>query len=149
MKYVVCAGRGIESNGERNRGVYIMKSRGMKHSKQVREFIITDKGLQLVDVFLSPEGILIGSAREAQQLNEATGIELRSHAANRKDREVERRRLVLEAKIASLKQEFESVEDELNKTFIEEDLKQEIMERNRQKLTKTRSSRNTENGKTK
>ena len=141
--------RDIESNGERNRGVYIMKSRGMKHSKQVREFIITDKGLQLVDVFLSPEGILIGSAREAQQLNEATGIELRSHAANRKDREVERRRLVLEAKIASLKQEFESVEDELNKTFIEEDLKQEIMERNRQKLTKTRSSRNTENGKTK
>ena len=141
--------RDIESNGERNRGVYIMKSRGMKHSKQVREFIITDKGLQLVDVFLSPEGILIGSAREAQQLNEATGIELRSHAANRKDREVERRRLVLEAKIASLKQEFESVEDELNKTFIEEDLKQEIMERNRQKLTKTPSSRNTENGKTK
>ena len=65
--------RDIESNGERNRGMYIMKSRGMKHSNQVREFVITDKGLDLVDVYLGPEGVLIGSAREAQELNEVTG----------------------------------------------------------------------------
>src|SRR6476620_1052597 len=72
--------RDIESNGERNRGLYIMKSRGMKHSNQVREFVITDKGLDLVDVFLGPEGILTGSAREAQELNEVTGQVLRKHA---------------------------------------------------------------------
>src|ERR1700749_4398342 len=44
--------RDIEFNGERNRGMFIMKSRGMKHSNQVREFIINDKGIDLVDVFL-------------------------------------------------------------------------------------------------
>lgn len=60
--------RDIELNGERNRGIYIMKSRGMNHSKQVREFIITNKGLDMVDVINGPEGILVGSAREAFQL---------------------------------------------------------------------------------
>ena len=62
--------RDIESNGERNRGMYIMKSRGMKHSNQVREFVISDEGLDLVDVYLGPEGVLTGSAREEQQLSE-------------------------------------------------------------------------------
>lgn len=132
--------RDIEANGERNRGIYIMKSRGMKHSNQVREFVITSKGLELVDVYLGPEGILVGSAREAQQLNEATGVELRTHAKSRKDREVERKRLVLEAKIASLREEFESVQDELNKTFIEEDLKSEFLQKNRQQLTDNRNT---------
>lgn len=71
--------RDIESNGERNRGLYIMKSRGMKHSNQVREFVIADKGVSLVDVYLNPEGILTGSAREAQKLSKVTGIVLRTH----------------------------------------------------------------------
>ncbi|HEX6431338.1 MAG TPA: circadian clock protein KaiC [Niastella sp.] len=137
----------IENNGERNRGIYIMKSRGMSHSNQVREFVITDKGLELVDVYLGPEGILVGSARQAQELQEATGVEMRTHAASRKDRELDRKKTVLEAKIASLKEEFESVREELNKTFIEEQLKKEIMERNRDQLTQNRNSRISENGK--
>ena len=139
--------RDIEGNGERNRGIYIMKSRGMSHSNQVREFVITDKGLELVDVYLGPEGILVGSARQAQELQEVTGKELRNYAAGRKDREVERKKLVLEAKIASLKEEFESVQDELNKTFIEEQMKKEIMEKNRQQVTNNRNNRASENGK--
>jgi circadian clock protein KaiC len=60
--------RDVELNSERNRGLFIMKSRGMYHSKQVREFVITGKGLDLLDVYLGPDGILIGSAREAQKL---------------------------------------------------------------------------------
>src|SRR6202000_891507 len=99
--------RDIEYNGERNRGMYIMKSRGMKHSNQVREFIITDKGLDLVDVYLGPDGILTGSAREAQMLQEQTGEILRDNAVSRKDREIMRKRKVLEAKISSLQTEFE------------------------------------------
>ena len=139
--------RDIESNGERNRGLYIMKSRGMKHSNQVREFVITDQGLDLVDVYLGADGVLTGSAREAQQLLEATGQILRTHALNRKDLEIERKRKVLEAKIASLQEEFESVQDELNKTYVEEDLKKEIMEKNRKQLIQSRHSKNTGNGK--
>ncbi|GAA4323263.1 circadian clock protein KaiC [Flaviaesturariibacter amylovorans] len=141
--------RDIESNGERNRGIYIMKSRGMHHSNQVREFVITQSGLELVDVYLGANGILVGSAREAQQLSEATGVEFRSHALTRKDREIERKRAVLEAKIASLKEEFESVEEELSKSFYEEDLRREIMEKNRLHATEKRNARNTGNGKSK
>ena len=111
--------RDIEFNGERNRGMYIMKSRGMKHSNQVREFIITDKGIDLVEVYLGPEGVLTGSAREAQRLQEQTGQVLRSNALSLKDREILRKRKVLEAKIASLQTEFESAEDELNKIYVE------------------------------
>lgn len=139
--------RDLEGNGERNRGIYIMKSRGMGHSNQVREFVITNDGLELVSVYLGPEGILVGSARQAQELQEATGIELRHYAVNRKDQEVERKRLVLEAKIASLKEEFESVREELNKTFVEDQLKKEIMEKNRRQLTNDRNNQTSENGK--
>lgn len=133
--------RDIEGNGERNRGIYIMKSRGMKHSNQVREFIISENGLELVDVYLGPDGILIGSAREAEELKMATGSELRIHALSKKDKEIQRKRNVLEAKIASLQDEFESIQDELNKTYEEEDLRKEIMERNRIQLANKRSSR--------
>src|SRR5215211_2519604 len=137
--------RDIESNGERNRGLYIMKYRGMKHSNQVREFVITDEGLDLVDVYLGADGVLTGSAREAQQLNEVTGAVLRTHALGRKEIEIQRKRKVLEAKITSLREEFESLQDELNKSYIEEDLRKEIMEKNRKQLTESRHTKNAGN----
>ncbi|HZB11876.1 MAG TPA: circadian clock protein KaiC [Chryseolinea sp.] len=130
--------RDMESNGERNRALYIMKSRGMKHSNQVREFMITNDGLKLVDVYLGPEGILIGSAREAQKLEELTGNELRLYAVTRTDREINRKKTVLEAKIASLKEEFESVKDELGRTDQEEQLRKKILQKNREELAKKR-----------
>lgn len=122
-----------------------MKSRSMKHSNQIREFVITNDGLDLIDIYLGPDGILTGSAREAQQLNEAMSIELRSHAAGRKDREIDRKRKVLEAKITSLREEFDSVKEELNKSYLEEDLRKEITERNREQLSKKRTSNNSSN----
>lgn len=130
--------RDIESNGERNRGLYIMKSRGMSHSNQVREFTITDQGLNLVDVYLGPEGVLTGSAREAQKLKERTGVALRDFAVSRKDKEILRKRMMLESKIASLQAEFESAEEELNKMYLEDELKQDIIEKNRQEITNIR-----------
>jgi len=133
--------RDIEYNGERNRGMYIMKSRGMKHSNQVREFVITDKGLDLVDVYLGPEGILTGSAREAQILQEQTGDVLRDYAVTRKDREIVRKRKVLEAKISSLQTEFESAEDELNKIYQEEELIKQVAEKTRSEITNRRGEK--------
>ena len=130
--------RDIEFNGERNRGMYIMKSRGMKHSNQVREFIITDSGLDLVDVYLGTDGVLTGSAREAEKLKEKTGAALRDFAVSRKDKEIVRKRKTLESKISSLQAEFESVEDELNKIHLEEELKQQIIEKNREEITRIR-----------
>ncbi|RYC67169.1 MULTISPECIES: circadian clock protein KaiC [Spirosoma] len=128
----------IELNGERNRGLYVMKSRGMKHSNQVREFVISDKGLDLVDVYLGPDGVVTGSAREAFQLQEVTGVALRDHAQNRKDREIERKRLVLASKIASLEEEFNTIQDELNRSFDEDKLRKEILEKTREQITRNR-----------
>jgi circadian clock protein KaiC len=110
----------------------------MKHSNQVREFLITDEGLKLVDVFLGPAGILIGSAREQQQLEEVTGQELKAYAGTRRDREIERKKTVLQAKIASLNEEFESVKDELYRTHQEEQMRRELLDKNRQELTAKR-----------
>ena len=134
--------RDIEFNGERNRGMYIMKSRGMKHSNQVREFIITDKGIDLVEVYLGPDGVLTGSAREAQRLHEQTGQVLRGNALSMKDREILRKRKVLEAKIASLQTEFESAEEELNKIYVEEDLIKKVTSENRDELSRMRRGDN-------
>ncbi|WP_159469292.1 circadian clock protein KaiC [Dyadobacter sp. 3J3] len=132
--------RDIEFNGERNRGMYVMKSRGMKHSNQVREFVISDEGLNLVDVYLGPEGVLTGSAREAQRLQEVTSDVLKDHAITRKDMEINRKRKVLESKIASLKEEFDSVQDELNKSYIEDQLRKSVVDQNREQLTRNRHS---------
>lgn len=79
----------MESNGERNRLLYIMKSRGMKHSNQVREFIITDKGIKLVEIYLGPEGILLGSEREEQKLQKFKGQALKDQQTRK---EMARRR---------------------------------------------------------
>ncbi len=133
--------RDIEFNGERNRGLYVMKSRGMKHSNQVREFVISDEGLDMVDVYLGSEGVLTGSAREAQQLLEETDVVLHDHAVSRKDREIERKKKVLEAKIASLKEEFDSVREELNKAYVEEELKKTVMEKNRREMVRSRDNK--------
>jgi circadian clock protein KaiC len=130
--------RDIEFNGERNRGMYIMKSRGMKHSNQVREFVITDKGLDLVEVYLGPEGVLTGTAREAQKLQEQTGEVLRNFAVGSKDRELIRKRKVLEAKISNLQMEFESAEEELNKMYQEEELVKQVAKNTMQEITNIR-----------
>ncbi|SIN76115.1 circadian clock protein KaiC [Chitinophaga niabensis] len=133
--------RYIETNAERNRGLYIMKSRGMKHSNKIREFIISDDGLDLVDVYNGPDGtILTGSAREAQQLAEATGAEMRSYTLGRKDKQIDRKRKVLEAKVASLQEEFATIQDELYQSYVEEDLRKEIMEKNRSQLSQKSSN---------
>ena len=59
--------RDIELSGERNRGLYVLKARGMSHSNQIREFLLTSDGIKLVDVYLGPAGMLTGSARVAQE----------------------------------------------------------------------------------
>ena len=104
----------------------------------MREFLITNKGLDLIDVYVGPEGVLTGSAREAQILLEETGQVLHVNAMGHKDRELLRKRKMLEAKIESLRAEFESTEEELNKVFMEENIKKQVIESARQKITELR-----------
>jgi len=106
--------RDMEGIGERNRGLFIIKSRGMGHSNQVREFLITKQGIKLLDVELGPNGILTGTARKSHELSRTVSKLKLQDELDRKDREIERKRKVLQANIDALKNEFESAVEELN-----------------------------------
>ena len=91
-----------ESNGEHNRQLYLIKSRGMAHSNQVREFIMTHDGIALRDVYVGPEGVLTGSARVAQEARERDQAMLQQHELERRNLEFGRRRRRIEAQIEEL-----------------------------------------------
>ena len=98
--------RELESNEERNRGLYVIKSRGMAHSNQVREFLLTEQGVKLVPVYLGAEGVLTGSARVAQQTREKAEAVSRVQATEQRRLDMERRRKGIEAQIATLQAEL-------------------------------------------
>jgi circadian clock protein KaiC len=106
--------RDLEGVGERNRGIYIVKARGMGHSNQIREFIITKNGIELLNSELGPDGFLTGAARRAHEMSKKVSGMKMKHEMERKDREIDRKRKVLEANIEALRNEFESVEEELS-----------------------------------
>ncbi len=105
--------RDLEGIGERNRGLSILKARGLAHSNQVREFEVTAHGVELLDVVVGPTGIITGAGRLAQRAQALAAAAAEQHALDRSDRELERKRRVLEATISNLRTEFESVEEEL------------------------------------
>jgi circadian clock protein KaiC len=129
--------RDMEGVGERNRGIFIIKSRGMGHSNQVREFVITTQGIKLLDVELGPNGILTGNARKFNELNKKVSQLKLQNELERKDREISRKRRVLEANIEALKNEFASVEEELSILKATEDLQAKLqVDRNHTKAGK-------------
>jgi circadian clock protein KaiC len=112
----------ITVGGERNRALYVLKSRGMEHSNQIREFLLTDNGLHLLDVYLGPEGVLTGSARVSQERREkAAGTNRRQERDGRR-RELERQRQIFKARMAMLRVEFEAGQEKLQQTISESEL---------------------------
>jgi len=130
--------RDIEINGERNRALYVLKSRGMKHSNQVRELVLTDKGVDLKDVYIGAAGVLTGSARLSQEAREKAEAMVRKQGLDLKQRELERKRRILDAQIAAMRTEFESEEDKLKKTISEEKLSEKVTEQDRVDMGKLR-----------
>jgi circadian clock protein KaiC len=132
--------RDIELNGERNRAMYVLKSRGMRHSNQLREFLLTNKGVDLLDVYVGPEGVLTGSARASLEAREkAAAIAMQQESA-RKERERERKREALEARIAALRKEFEVEQDELAMLASQESARAQRMTRDRQTMAVLRQA---------
>ena len=116
--------KNIEGNGERNRVFSIIKSRGMAHSNQLREFVLSDKGIELLDLYQGTEGVLFGSARMAQQSREVSDRLMRNEEIERKQRELDSKRLVMENEIALLRARFAREEEEM-KTVIGQDVYRE------------------------
>jgi circadian clock protein KaiC len=101
----------IEGSGEHNRILYILKSRGMEHSNQIREFLLTDHGVDLADVYVGPQGVLTGSARQAQEAQERADGTTRLEDLDQRRINLERRRESVEAQAATLWREFEDEAD--------------------------------------
>src|SRR5262249_48246082 len=112
--------RDLELAGERTRGLFLIKSRGMGHSNQVREFVISSRGIDLVPVEIGPNGVLTGSAREYRENERRTEAMARAHERERKLRQLERRRVAVEAQIAAMRADLESEASELEVATSEE-----------------------------
>jgi circadian clock protein KaiC len=97
----------LEGNGELNRVLYILKSRGTAHSNQIREFLLTSKGIELADVYVGPQGVLTGSARQAQEAQERAEGTARLEGLEQRRANLERRREAVETQTAALWREFE------------------------------------------
>ena len=130
--------RDIESGGERNRGLYVLKSRGMAHSNQIREFLLTDKGIELLEIYLGPGGVLTGTARYSQVAKEKADKLVREQEIERKQRDVERKRKAMEAQIAALRMEFEAEEEELNKIITQEKTRESAFAGNQKVMARMR-----------
>ena len=127
----------IESEGERNRVLYLLKSRGMTHSNQVREFVLTDSGISLLDVYSGPAGLITGTARYTQEAQEEAEHQRRLEEIERKKRELERKRQVKEAKLKEIEAEFRSEEEQLEQAIREAEEEEDKFgqrERNRRHL---------------
>ncbi|MGB6067738.1 MAG: circadian clock protein KaiC [Desulfomonilaceae bacterium] len=112
--------RSLESSGERNRTLYIAKSRGMEHSDQIREFRLTSRGVELLDVYLGPKGILTGSARAAAEAQDRAESMIRSQKIEHMQRELEQKQALFEAEMAALQAKFEYEQAEIQKVIGEE-----------------------------
>jgi circadian clock protein KaiC len=130
--------RDIELSGERNRGLYVLKSRGMKHSNQIREFILGADGIRLIDVYLGPSGMLTGSARLALEEHERDEVIRLSDENDLKLAQLERKRKAMEAQVEALRAEFEAEAAEVKKSVQQEARRASKRVENRSSMAKSR-----------
>jgi circadian clock protein KaiC len=107
--------RDVEADGERNRIMYLLKSRGMSHSKQIREYELSDDGIHLTDPYLGPAGVLTGAARMAQEAREREAEQERTEQIEQHKRQMARKRDALERQIAEMRAALEAEENEVSK----------------------------------
>jgi circadian clock protein KaiC len=132
--------RDIESGGERNRGLYILKSRGAAHSNQIREFLLTDHGVELRNVYLGETGLLTGSARVAQEAKDASQALLAEQEIGAKQFALDRRRKQIEAQMDLLRLELETEEEESRRLIAREQMKVKKWEQDQAEMAVSRAS---------
>lgn len=115
-----------ESSGERNRVLYVLKSRGMEHSNQVREFVLTHQGIELKDVYLGQGTVLTGTARKVQEAKEKAASLVRQQEFEQKRRELERKQALVRSQIEALQTQLETEQEEFQLMIEQEKLYQDV-----------------------
>ena len=138
--------RDIELNGERNRGIYVLKSRGMAHSNQVREFVMSQKGIRLLPVYIGVGTVLTGSARLNQEAREKADLLIRQQTVEEKMRARERRRKAVQGQIAALRLELADEENESTLLAAEQLNKAERMAQDRFEMSALRGGKSNSAG---
>jgi len=130
----------METFEERNRALYVRKARGMAHSNQIREFLLSDDGVSLVPVFVGAKGVLTGSARlAAESAERATSLEL-TEESEELARALERRRDTVESHVAEIRADF-AAEESLTQRLIEtSQLRQEAVRLDRLEQARRRTA---------
>jgi circadian clock protein KaiC len=127
------------SNGEHNREVYVLKSRGMEHSNQVREFVLSREGIELREAYVGPEGVVTGSARLAQEAREHAESKRRRQEAERRSVEIERKKAQLQAQIVALQAELAAEEEERHRLSAQASEAESRIEEDRDRMRDFRS----------
>jgi circadian clock protein KaiC len=130
--------RNLEANGERNRSLHIIKSRGMANSNQVREFSISNSGIQLNDVYIGPSGMLTGSARVAQQARERADRVSLEEEGERQKLALDGKRAALDGQIASLRAAFSAEEATVLRIFSKDKKREETVARDEAEMGRSR-----------
>jgi circadian clock protein KaiC len=132
--------RDIEHCGERNRSMYILKSRGMAHSNQLREFLLTDRGIELRDVYTGTEGVLTGSARLAQEAREQAAALQRQQEIEARQRALEREREAMDAQIKMIRLQYQAKEDELQRQMADHESREQRLAQDRLTMAHSRKA---------
>jgi circadian clock protein KaiC len=140
--------RDIELGGERNRSMYVLKSRGMSHSNQLREFRLTGHGFEVLDVYVGPEGVLTGSSRLSQEAREKAAEIARRQEVDRRERDLQRKREALEARILALRKEFEAEQEQFALVTAQEVATEKASTEAREQMAFSRKADPTGNGPT-
>jgi circadian clock protein KaiC len=130
--------RDVELAGERNRSMYVLKSRGMAHSNQLREYHFSNAGIEITDVYLGPQGVLTGSMRIAQEAREAAEALKRKEGMEAKQRELLRKREALEARILAMRKEFEVDEQEARRLDDQDREREKVLADDREAMSRSR-----------
>jgi circadian clock protein KaiC len=130
----------IKVGGERNRTLSVLKSRGMEHSNQIREFVLTVDGLKLSDAYLGPEGVLTGSARLAQEAREKAADTAREQKTEGHRRELERKQQVFEARMTTLRAEFEMEQEKIRQSISDSELLNQRLQLDRAQMVRSRKA---------
>jgi len=134
--------KNVESNGERNRGLYILKARGMAHSNQIREFVVTENGVELLDAYIGSEGVFLGAARSSQlALDKAAEIE-RREAMERKKQELLRKQELYEAQLAALRGQYETERDAIVRELENQEKQEKLVAAQRLEIARLRHADN-------